>query len=284
MKRFIIGIVIVIAVLAVGYRQELLARFRTVPKTLQNFSTGLAQRAEEQVSLPEPLRKAARFEPQSLLSHSGVVALTNKERQQQGLLALTESDLLNKAAKQKLDDMFAKQYFEHVSPTGVGPSDLAKSVGYSYVAVGENLAEGGFTDDIELLQGWMNSPGHRANILNKQYQNIGVAVGQGLMNGIKVWLAVQEFGTPLSACPPVDEQIKNTINANESDINQRKLALEAEQKNLSQQPGESYEQYRSRVDAYNAEVSTLNNLIDRTKELVNRYNAQVSAFNACVNK
>src|SRR6185369_15716694 len=118
-----------------------------------------------------------------------------------GLPALKENALLDKAAKKKLDDMFAQQYFEHINPQGKGPSDLAKSVGYDYIAIGENLALGNFKNDAELVQAWMDSPGHRANILNKQYTEIGVAVGQGTYEGKKTWLAVQEFGRPTSSCP-----------------------------------------------------------------------------------
>src|SRR5262249_8345343 len=114
------------------------------------------------------------------LTQAGVIKWTNIQRQENGALpALTVNAKLNESAQLKLKDMFAKQYFEHVSPSGVGPDGLANEVGYAYASIGENLALGNFADDRALVQAWMDSPGHRANILGKSYREIGVAVGKG---------------------------------------------------------------------------------------------------------
>src|SRR3989344_4832623 len=174
---------------------------------------------EKNVVAPGPLRVLVQAPTTSALSILGVIEHTNIERAQNGgLPALVENYTLNRDAQMKVDDMFAKQYFEHVSPIGVGPADLAKAVGYAYVIVGENLALGDFGSDEKLVTAWMNSPGHRANILNSHYQEIGVAVGKGIYEGRETWLAVQSFGMPLSACPTIDAQIKTQIENNNMQI------------------------------------------------------------------
>jgi len=121
----------------------------------------------------------------------------------------------------QLDDIFEKQYFAHISPEGLGPSDLAEKSGYEYIMIAENLALGNFKDDNTLVNAWMDSPGHRANILNNRYTEIGVAVGKGFFSesnennkeeiATEVWIAVQEFGLPLSSCPKPEESLLNTI-------------------------------------------------------------------------
>jgi uncharacterized protein YkwD len=92
--------------------------------------------------------------------------------------------------------MFENQYFAHESPTGEKVSDLAKKFGYDFLLIGENLAMGNFSSDEDLVLAWMESPGHRENILNEKYQEIGVAVKKGIFEGKEVWIAVQHFGLP----------------------------------------------------------------------------------------
>ena len=96
--------------------------------------------------------------------------------------------------------MFEKEYFEHKSPSGIGASDIAHDVGYEFILVGENIALGNFDGDEALVQAWMDSPGHRANILNKRYTEIGIAAEKGLYQGKMMWLAVQIFARPMSLC------------------------------------------------------------------------------------
>ncbi len=236
------------------------------------------------VSAPGPLR-ATRQSPSAVLTQAGVLKWTSIARHDNGgLSSLALNAKLNAAAEAKLKDLFAKQYFEHVSLSGVGPGDLAEAAGYTYVSEGENLALGNFADDKTLVDAWMNSPGHRANILG-DYSEIGIVVGQGVFEGHSTWIAVQEFGRPLSACPGVDPALKAKIETDKSTLNQ--LEAEAEQKkaelDAAPQP-----RTRDEVDAYNAQVSEYNALIARINDLIRQvqgeitvYNGQVQAFNAC---
>ena len=178
--------------------------------------------------------------------------------------------------------MFAKQYFAHVSPTGIGPGDLAKQVSYAYVIVGENLALGDFGSDEKLVDAWMNSPGHRANILNRYYQEIGVAVGKGIYEGRETWLAVQSFGMPLSACPSINAQIKMQIDSNNIQIANLRSQLDAKKAQIDSTPT-SDPNYNTYVSEFNALVSEYNNIVVSNKALILTYNAEVQAYNNCVN-
>jgi uncharacterized YkwD family protein len=115
-----------------------------------------------------------------------VVDLTNKERAKYGLPPLKIDTTLSKMARDKANDMAVHHYFSHTSPTYGSPFDMMKKYGIQFTAAGENIAEGQ-TSPEEVVNGWMNSEGHRANILNKQYTHIGVGYSE---NG-NIW--TQEF-------------------------------------------------------------------------------------------
>jgi uncharacterized YkwD family protein len=102
-----------------------------------------------------------------------VVDLTNKERAKYGLPPLQVDLALSKVAREKSRDMAVNNYFSHTSPTYGSPFDMMKKFGISYTAAGENIAKGQRTPQ-EVVTAWMNSEGHRANILNKNYTHIGV--------------------------------------------------------------------------------------------------------------
>ncbi len=239
--------------------------------------------AEKSVVAPGPLRAVAQASSASDLTPRGIIERTNIERAQNGgLSALTENFTLNRDAQMKVDDMFAKQYFDHVSPTGVGPADLAQAVGYAYVTVGENLALGDFAGDSGVVTAWMNSPGHRANILNTHYSEIGVAVGKGMYEGHMTWLAVQSFGLPLSACPATDQALKTQIDVTNTNIASLRSQLDAKKAQLeaTQQYDPNYNTY---VNEYNALVPQYNSLVEANRIAVATFNAGVQAFNACIN-
>lgn len=170
------------------------------------------------VSTPSPLRHNG--DREGILTADGTFTATNTQRQQHGLPPLLRNNALNRAAQLKLEDMFAQQYFEHVSPDGRGPADVVEAAGYEYITVGENLALGNFESDADLVQAWMDSPGHRANILSNNFRELGVAVGQGEFEGRNTWLAVQTFGTPLSACPAPDKQLLENFERKKFSIRQ----------------------------------------------------------------
>jgi len=172
-----------------------------VSQTRQLFRTG-----EAAPGTPRPF--GARSSPgtthplQEALTSAEVLRLTNVARAENGIHELRESFLLNAIAAERAKDMFEKQYFDHVSPTGEKASDIAHRVGYNYERLGENLEGGFFLTNQKIVDGWMYSPGHRKNLLSRHFQEIGVAVVKGRMEGNETWIAVQVFGRP----PPVGEE------------------------------------------------------------------------------
>lgn len=256
---------------------------------------------------PRAAQKAKTLDP------AQVLYWTNKYRNDNNLASLTVNTTLVKAAQAKTDDMFDKQYFEHVSPSGVSPSDLVTATGYSYKTTGENLALGDFSSEKDLVDAWMASPGHRANILNKDYTEIGIAADLNTYQDRgKTWLAVQEFGKPLANC---DKPNTNTS----TDINNKKSTydglisqinnLNAEISNLNNQANQKVQQgndiyasthdqaqaqpywdeattLRAQAATKTAQAADLQKQTDTLSQEIqtesSKYNAQVDAYNTCI--
>ena len=124
-----------------------------------------------------------------------IIALTNEERVQNNVATLVENTQLDAEAQAKADDMAAKGYFSHVGPDGKTPWDWITTSGYVYQYAGENLAVR-FTDSTDVVNAWMASPTHRANIVKPVYEQIGVSIAQGMYQGQIATYVVQYFGTP----------------------------------------------------------------------------------------
>ncbi len=124
-----------------------------------------------------------------------VVDKTNIERKELALPPLVRNSVLDAAAQLKADDMAKNSYFAHYSPAGVSPWHWFNEAGYRYVHAGENLAVH-FTDSKEVVEAWMDSPTHRANIVNQNYREIGVGTARGTYDGYETVFVVQLFGTP----------------------------------------------------------------------------------------
>ncbi len=124
-----------------------------------------------------------------------VVDKTNKEREGQKLAPLVRNTVLDAAAQLKAEDMAKNGYFAHYSPTGISPWHWFNEAGYRYVHAGENLAVH-FSDSKEVVEAWMQSPTHRANIVNQNYREIGVGTARGTYEGYDTVFVVQLFGTP----------------------------------------------------------------------------------------
>ncbi len=107
-----------------------------------------------------------------------VVALVNRERTNRGLRPLAANWQLARVARIKSQDMRDRRYFSHQSPTYGSPFQMMRSFGISYTSAGENIAAGQKTA-ADVMRGWMNSPGHRQNILNPQFTQIGVGYAKG---------------------------------------------------------------------------------------------------------
>lgn len=129
-----------------------------------------------------------------------LVNLANTDRANNGLGTLTTNDLLTQAAQLKANDMAAQSYFAHTSPAGVTPWHWFKEAGYQFQYAGENLAVY-FSDSNDVNTAWMNSPSHRANILNEHFTEIGVATAYGMYQGQPTVFVVQMFGFPATEKP-----------------------------------------------------------------------------------
>ncbi len=120
---------------------------------------------------------------------------TNQARQANGLPPLNLSAQLNYSAELKAQDMFSEDYWAHVSPSGIQPWYWFEKAGYNYSYAGENLAKD-FDTTSGVMTGWMNSPGHRANILNPHYTDVGFAVENGTLVSGQTTLVVAHYGAP----------------------------------------------------------------------------------------
>src|SRR3990172_67297 len=141
--------------------------------------------------------------PQTVLaqiSTNSIFSLTNSARLDNRVAPLSINSKLNQAAAAKANDMLAKDYFAHSSPEGLTSWYWFKLVGYNYRTAGENLAID-FEDSNTVFAAWMNSPSHRANILDPDFNEIGIAVMSGEFSGSNTTVVVQMFGTQIGPAP-----------------------------------------------------------------------------------
>lgn len=123
-----------------------------------------------------------------------VVALTNAHRRAHGCGALAVNTILTRVAQAHSADMAAHNYFSHYSRDGRSPFDRMRAAGYRYSLAAENIAAGQTTADV-VVAAWMNSPPHRANILNCRLRQIGVGYGYNRASTYRTYWT-QDFGTP----------------------------------------------------------------------------------------
>lgn len=275
----------------------------------------------ENTLFPSPLEGPDRNLSSNNLYADEIIVLTNKERTDFGENELKTNELLNNAARDKLDNMFDNQYFEHVSPIdGKDISNYVIDVGYEYSYIGENLAMGDFEDEQEMVNAWMNSPGHRENILNKNYTEIGVAVAKGYINDRDTWMAVQIFGQGAKNCDLPDnellseiERINNILEDIDSEYDKIE-DLRKESENLINEGNgnikKGNEIYESTKDKEEAEkywnlgeqlyndgieknneanilIEEINNYAqdsEKLKNMIDEYNNQVDIYNQCISE
>jgi len=119
----------------------------------------------------------------------------NDDRANLSVVPLQWNPILAEAARGKAEDMAQKGYFAHTSPEGVTPWQWFRKAGYSYRYAGENLAVY-FSDSWDVHKAWMDSAGHRANIVNGKFTEIGIAAAKGIYQGKETIFVVQLFGKP----------------------------------------------------------------------------------------
>ncbi len=288
MKKIYIGILILVLLgfwAGFYFKDSILGIYNDVGKSLQQFNkTDLGNTINEvakEILAPVPLNIGGQAN-QVVLIKAKVIAQTNIQRYDNGNLPpLIENLKLNAAAKAKAQDIFKNQYFEHISPSGIDPGTLVKNLGYDYIVSGENLILGNFADEKEVVQLWMASPGHRANILNNRFVDIGVAIVKGTYKGQTAWVGVQEFGLPLSACENPNASLKIEIDANKIKLDQLSLQVNAKRNEINNTNTRSAE-YNVLIDEYNSLVNEYNQLAQETKNIIAKYNNQINVFNQCV--
>lgn len=136
------------------------------------------------------------FASAKTIAPENIIALVNESRREAGLANLAVNATLTEAANAKARDMQKGDYFAHTSPTGKSPWYWIKRSGYQYRFAGENLAINYYSAE-EQHAAWMKSATHRANILSDRYQETGVAVAEGKINGTPSLVVVQVFATPV---------------------------------------------------------------------------------------
>ncbi len=261
-------------------------RLPKLEKVVNDLAVSDLKKEVKKEILPPPLQ-IKKEGKESFLSQAGVISWTNIQRKNNGLALLSENKELNAAASMKLKDMFEKQYFAHESNEGLGPDHWVKKAGYEYIVIGENLALGNFANDEKLVEAWMNSPEHRANILNSRFKEMGAAVGKSNFKGENTWIAVQIFSLPLSACPQPDQALKTKITANTNQLEKIKSDLEKRHEELEatkprpKSEASAYEEYNKKVGEYNALVAQYNKLAEETKSLIEKYNYSIRLFEEC---
>jgi len=174
------SVIALIALFAVAVPPSAIAENRNRERTSSIWSDGLSAR-------------------RSATSAAEVIlAAMNRERTARGLRPLRLNQKLSLAANDRIGDMFSKRYFAHVSPDGLQPFTWARQRGYRYRLIGENLAVGYRGKSV--VDGWMNSRGHRENILQRGFDEVGIAIADGApQRGYRGPTVVAMYGTPASS-------------------------------------------------------------------------------------
>jgi len=249
------------------------------------------------------------FIPQEPLTKDAIIKLSNDTRSAHGYSPFAENQLLNKIAEERLHDMFQKQYIGHVSPTGEQASDCAQRVGYHYKRLGENIASGLFLNNQKVIDGWMQSPGHRENILSPDTKEIGVAIDRGQYQGANTWIAVQIFGLqspPVSStkvCTPPPQDLYDEIESTKAEIinldnrlarfkqelDQEVSTIEADRRYVGNS-GQAVNNLNIRINGYNEKSAWYNNSLADTmarrailKTMAEDYNRRVQIYHDCEN-
>jgi uncharacterized protein YkwD len=170
-----------------------------------------------------------------------IIELTNKIRQSAGIRLLVENNLLTQAAYKKAEDMLLNQYFAHIGPDKKSISGWLSGVGYKYTVAGENLAMG-FSSAEEVVNAWVKSQTHYANIMDSDFSEIGVGMSNGLYENYDTTLVAQFFGSSqpeVSAAMAAEE--KNSV-IPEKELPQKNIvqpAVQGEKETIVHSPLES---------------------------------------------
>ena len=267
-----------------------------------------SQDAGYQASLPQHVEFQGDMQPnipQEPLTKDAIIQLTNDTRIYHRHTPLTENQLLNSIAEERVRDMFRRQYIAHVSPIGEQASDYAQKVGYQYKIIAENIASGNFLNNQKIIDGWMQSPGHRENMLSPDIKDIGAAIEKGQFKGGNTWIAVQIFGTPsppvsVKVCTPPPQEIYAEIEAKKAEIESldNRLArfkqeldeeinsIESDRRNITNRQAADNlniraKSYNEKSKWYNDSLADLMARKSILKAIVGDYNRRAQAYKDC---
>lgn len=237
--------------------------------------------------------------PQDPLNTADIIRYTNEYRRAHDLPPLTNNDQLSAAARARALDMQEHGYFDHQNPvTGDGPGEAIETAGYVARTYSENIARGRWRSSQQLVQGWIDSPGHRENILREDVREIGVAIvrsaGATSRGPFAFHYAVQLFGRPLADCgelPGADDRTaieakRDALERQRARITDLVRDLEALHARISAATDRREHSrltlaYNARVDQYNLLVSEAQQTQQALERRIDGYNLRVKAFNSC---
>ena len=299
-KYFIVLLALVIGFIlaVVGHRTGVFDFFNT--PQIAGYHIALNSGYAGRSKLPAIARK--------VLNGNAIIDLTNNARAANGLPPLDENRLLDSIAQSRARDMLEKQYFDHVAPTGEQVSDLAERVGYHYRIIAENIGSGDFISNQKIVDGWMQSPDHRENILSTDVREIGAAVLKGTMKDSDTYIAVQVFGLqsrPVAKkiCVAPSDNLLHDIELKKAEIeslrgqlDRLKQELETERNAITTQRTHTEDDAR-KIHALNIRIATFNEKSrwhnrmaeeEQAKSIVaesmiNEYNKMVQTYNDCCN-
>ncbi len=285
-KVYIAGGALMIASLFLGHNLDNLENVMhlgtaRVIDTVKGNSSPLGQ-LESIIHAPGPLMFLENRGTPADLATNAILEATNQQRIELGLSPLKEDSLLEKSAEVKVRDMFLRKYFEHTSPSGETLTDLMNNVGYSYIVAGENLALGDFKSEEEVVDAWMESPGHRANILNKEYTDIGIYSMHGMYQGHRVTMVVQHFGKSIHECPQLLTTLKKEIDEGNAYLDRRTVELKEQKEAIEVNYYKDEAAHDAAVNEYNASVNLFNIYLKELSGKIDTYNSTVKKYNTCV--
>lgn len=299
-KKYSIAIIVLVLVILIVVVTNIPKLFDFLnAEKVASYYVALDNGYTAKLKLPSISRKA--------LTGNAIVTLTNKARAANGLPPLTENHLLNSIAESRARDMLENQYFDHVSPTGQQASDLAERVGYHYKIIAENIGTGDFLNNQKIVDGWMQSPGHRENILSTEVREIGAAVLKGKMKRSVTYVAVQIFGLQ---SPPVSKSIcvspsdnllhdidvkKAEIESLQDQLERLKNELETEKEAIETDQKHTYDDDQKihklniRINSFNEKSRWYNKVAEEakaksvvTESMINEYNRLIQIYNECI--
>lgn len=192
------NILVALIISALSVPALVVARADTQPEVVSKEPVKVQQVEKPVEKVEKPVEPVEKPVPKKTTTHvvpteDLLESIVNDERSRQGLSRYRTNTLLRSSACAKARHMIANGYWAHNAPDGTPWYSFISSAGYSYSLAGENLAKG-FSNGTTTLQGWLNSPTHRANVLNPTFQEQGICSINGQYLGVTQTLTVQHLG------------------------------------------------------------------------------------------